>query len=140
MNFGGRKGELICSANFAATSPFGNAMQQNVMNKQTQQLKETIDCHMPEYRLFQDFLVDISWKLPPDEKSAKDWFPPILRWCDIFHPWWQEWMGTGRSLINSSTNKLLLTDQTLPSGHSHPSKWTFSPILYSLIFLTATRS
>ena len=38
---------------------------------------------------------------------------PNLASRDIFYLWWQEWMGSGQSLINSSTNKLLHTIVTL---------------------------
>ena len=40
---------------------------------------------------------------------------PNLASCNIFYLWWQEWMGSGQSLINSSTNKLLHTMVTLAS-------------------------
>ena len=50
---------------------------------------------------------------------------PNLASCNIFYLWWQEWMGSGQSLINSSTNKLLHTMVTLASrAPSHNGRHT----------------
>ena len=43
---------------------------------------------------------------------------PNLASCNIFYLWWQEWMGSGQSLINSSTNKLLHTMVTLAASRA----------------------
>ena len=64
----------------------------------------------------------------------------------IFDLWWQEWMGSGQSLINSSTNKLLHTDAAAATGQldvsfshspspSHPSQ---TPSHQLLTFTTAS--